>query len=571
MKTNKIFALLLCLAIMLSITPVISLTVSAKPAPTPSYTLTVPAKLPVKNAGWNATDGITAEATGETDFPAVQYLLVTAESANEWQLKSESENTIDYVLTTAEGGAQTTEWKFTATELDAGTTKTMGIMLDDYSNAPFGSYTDTVVFTASVEMMDVLLTKTGEDDTLMFLTDYRDAANNGEYAGWTVNLLHDVDLKGELWTPIECFNGTFDGYGYTISNLKIEAPNGTGAFFKSCADGATIKNILFEDVDVSGKYVAVVVGDVETTNNLTLRSICVLSGKVTATGYGAGIVFDAEGENLTLQYCENYATIEGWSASGIGAWVYPKSGSDVYGLYNYGEVTATNRAGGIFANWGGANLSFCYNAGNVTVSENQYGKMPAGGIVGVAGGKTTIEYCLNEGTVANLSVVDQYNASAGGILGQNPGSAVTIRCCINYGNVSAANCAAAGIGVSLYGGITAVKCHNEASVGAYNLNGGTKSYAAGIVAAAGMFGGANSTTCCMDNSRYVGFVYGETGSCHIADNAVNSFYFDDFDGKLYDADGEESDTTYVLNALNEGEEFFYSDGEMIRPINPFYK
>ena len=546
------------------------------------YTVVIPSSLPVRSAGWNATEGLQAQVkqtTGYEVFAPEKCIVVTAASANDWALVS-GENAIGYILTTAEGGAQTTEWKFYPEELDAGTTKTMGIILDDYSTAPMGTYTDTVTFTVSVVLAgDVRVSKEGEDDVLMSLTEYRDAANDGEYEGWTVTLLHDVDLKGELWTPIEGFSGTFDGDYYRISNLKIEAPDGIGAFFGSCADNATIKNVVFEKVNVSGKYVAVVVGDAEQTKNLTISDIYVLSGEVSAaTGYAAGIVFDAEGEGLTLQRCENYATIEGWSASGIGAWVYPKSGSDVSYLYNYGTVTATNRAGGIFGNWGGANLSYCHNAGNVTVIYNRYGEMPAGGIVGIAGAKTTIEYCLNEGTVRNLSVMDQYNASAGGILGQNPGSAVTIRYCINYGDVYATNCAAAGIGVSLYGGITAVKCHNEASVEANDTNGGTKSYAAGIVAADGMFGGPNSTTCCLDNSQCLSATQGARGfggvadSCYVAANASNSFYFDE-DGILRDAAGNEVvDPDAALVTLNEEGYFFYIDEftGMFCPNNPFY-
>lgn len=39
--------------------------------------------------------------------------------------------------------------------------------------------------------------------------------------GITVVLDADIDLKGEAFTPIPIFGGTFDGNGYTIRGLSI--------------------------------------------------------------------------------------------------------------------------------------------------------------------------------------------------------------------------------------------------------------------------------------------------------------------------------------------------------------
>ena len=77
---------------------------------------------------------------------------MTASSSNSWTLKS-GDNSVGYTLTTASGGSQTTTWEFSADELNAsgGTTKAMGIVVEDYSDMPAGTYQDTVTFTASVE------------------------------------------------------------------------------------------------------------------------------------------------------------------------------------------------------------------------------------------------------------------------------------------------------------------------------------------------------------------------------------------------------------------------------------
>ena len=46
------------------------------------------------------------------------------------------------------------------------------------------------------------------------------------FSGMQIKLSNDIDLKSEEWMPIgrsgKAFQGTFDGCGYTISNLKIE-------------------------------------------------------------------------------------------------------------------------------------------------------------------------------------------------------------------------------------------------------------------------------------------------------------------------------------------------------------
>jgi hypothetical protein len=79
--------------------------------------------------------------------------------------------------------------------------------------------------------------------TVEDLTAFRDAVNAGEStaqwedAGGVVSLLGDIDMKDVAWTPIgngayttanamtgPAFQGTFDGQGHTVRNLKIVVP-----------------------------------------------------------------------------------------------------------------------------------------------------------------------------------------------------------------------------------------------------------------------------------------------------------------------------------------------------------
>ena len=123
---------------------------------TSTYTLAIPSTLTVANSGWNATDGISA--TGS--LASGKKLTVTAASANSWALKS-GDNSVGYKLATASTDTEaTTSWTFDSLNSTA-TKKDMGIIVDDYSSKPAGTYQDTVTFTASVVSAAKKLTLTG--------------------------------------------------------------------------------------------------------------------------------------------------------------------------------------------------------------------------------------------------------------------------------------------------------------------------------------------------------------------------------------------------------------------------
>lgn len=147
---KSLFAMALTGTVLTGMTPGTTLKSYAADNST-DYVLTIPATLDVQQAGWNATDGLAAQVKSGDTFSATKKLSVTASSPNNWTLKS-GDNSVGYTLTTASGGSQTTTWEFSADELNAsgGTTKAMGIVVEDYSDKPAGTYQDTVTFTASL-------------------------------------------------------------------------------------------------------------------------------------------------------------------------------------------------------------------------------------------------------------------------------------------------------------------------------------------------------------------------------------------------------------------------------------
>ena len=158
------------------------------------YTITIPATLTVEQKGWNATDGITAQVKSGDTFDTSKKLTVTAKSTNSWALKS-GQNTIGYNLATATGtyssSATPVSWEFSATELNAngGTNKGMGIIVEDYSNKPAGTYQDTVTFTAKVEdaAPATVLSSALVDGAIIKVNFKWRGRNSGDYVQGTYN------------------------------------------------------------------------------------------------------------------------------------------------------------------------------------------------------------------------------------------------------------------------------------------------------------------------------------------------------------------------------------------------
>ena len=149
MKLKKLASLALAGALTLGLLPALSSPALADGET--NYTLTIPSTLSVANSGWNATDGISATGTLESG----KKLTVTASSANSWALKS-GDNSVCYTLATASTDTEATaSWEFTELSSTA-TKKDMGIIVEDYSSKPAGTYQDTVTFTAKVEALPTL-------------------------------------------------------------------------------------------------------------------------------------------------------------------------------------------------------------------------------------------------------------------------------------------------------------------------------------------------------------------------------------------------------------------------------
>ncbi|WP_443638849.1 stalk domain-containing protein, partial [Anaerotignum faecicola] len=191
--------------------------------------------------------------------------------------------------------------------------------------------------------------------------------NNGEaYANTYFKLTANIDLNNEPnWTPIGKsglpFQGTFDGYGYQITNLKI-SNGGQYAGLFGYTEGAVIKN-------------------------------CNVTGEINGYNHTGGIVGSAN-VNTKIRNCSFQGNVEGNGEKRGGIVGHTSIGCDVSGCFVTGTVTGEKFVGGI-AGWGAGTIKNCYALANVTATG-----VSAGGIAGYYCSNFTIENCYYSGNVS---------------------------------------------------------------------------------------------------------------------------------------------------------------------------
>ena len=267
MKLKKLASLALAGALTLGLMPGMTMTALAD-GDTSSYTLTIPSTLNVANAGWNATDGISATGT----LASGKKLTVTASSANSFKLKS-GNNEVGYTLTTAEGGSQTTSWEFTTLD---GAAQGLGIVVEDYSSKPAGTYQDTVTFTAKVENAGPTLADALKDGAKIkfeyqyngrYSTYFEFTNNNGSYTLSslkeefnTTNLRVKADNPNVLILDVVCVVGNSRRDSF-CSTIEFDTTDNT---FKFTNRGATSTN-----PPRKCELISVSVNGTDVTNKLT--------------------------------------------------------------------------------------------------------------------------------------------------------------------------------------------------------------------------------------------------------------------------------------------------------------
>lgn len=326
-------------------------------------------------------------------------------------------------------------------------------------------------------------------------------------------LVNDIDLSEyENWVPIggikdveayDGFQGTFDGKGHTIKNLKMDytlsssdTNSGTTyqfGLFSNTQNSPGIKNVNLKDVDIKVQlglmeysYQEVEVGTIvaygsEITNCTATGNIKVIDVyEKPSTVYIGGICRRAtqvmnclSDVNITYGKSDIYQYNSGSVC--IGGIV--ADSENIYNCTNYGNIVClsnniyTTRCGGIVGN-GYRMVNQCKNYGNIDVTSNK--DIDVGGVVGV--GNKLIENCINYGQISARNYGGN-TIEAGGIVGEFSGSYYEdkgdkIDKSVNCGNVTAisTNISSSSIGKTFTGGIAGATKGYSTISNCYNLS-----------------------------------------------------------------------------------------------------
>jgi|GEM_PF-5356110 len=244
------------------------------------------------------------------------------------------------------------------------------------------------------------------------------------------------------FTPISNFTGSFDGDGYTLSNLNINQPNSDDVGLFGRTYGAAIKNVRLVNVSVVGKlYVGGIIG---AATGGTVIDNCKISGNGSVKGgqYVGGLVGYCD--TASIANCEVSISVDGRTdgdfVGALGGYIGGLAGclyrnATVYNSCAEGNVTSrAQNTGGLI----GGTIFFCeiyncYATGNVTSiasSGTPNNARYAGGLVG-GFGSGTIDKCY---AVGNLNGT----VELGGLIGKSHlGS--NISNCYSAGNVILSN------------------------------------------------------------------------------------------------------------------------------------
>ena len=308
------------------------------------------------------------------------------------------------------------------------------------------------------------------EELLAFAEDVNSGVYN-ERPEAVVELTADIDMSGYDWVPMgdmdNCwFSGTFEGNGYTVSNLSITEgivdTYGSYYGFFGHTWNAVIRNLnvsgFIEDDDGSYTCVGAVVGLLEggkivncSTSDFDIECNNIYRSNA-AGGIGGivGFAYDAE-----VRDCVSNTEIINAAAVTIGGVAGQARTAIVencafYGSIEFDNCTRTVYAGGIVGSTsvleGGTATKVvnCTNYGRIeAISDSASYYIDAGGIAGNAQQGAEISNCLNYGII-DASEYNSVNSATGGIVGRMQ-SFAKLSYCANYGEIFGGQSSTGGI------------------------------------------------------------------------------------------------------------------------------
>jgi hypothetical protein len=276
-------------------------------------------------------------------------------------------------------------------------------------------------------------------------------------------LVSSLDLSGLVLTEpvISTFNGSFNGDGYTLRNLRIEG-EGEAGLFDTIWIGAEVRNLGVVNVQILGgsrsgglasanlgrvincySTGAVIGAAAESREDVSGRPIGRIGppGDPTTASIGGLLGHN----NTDALVADSYSTASVIGGTFVGGLV-GQNGGDVSGCYATGEVTGVTQVGGLVGMHFIGEITASYSLASVA------GQDRVGGLVGTSFSRGRITSCYSDATVVGLG------ECVGGLAGQN------------HGRISSCYASGSATGVECVGGLagensdTIIACYAIAAV-----------------------------------------------------------------------------------------------------------
>ena len=222
-------------------------------------------------------------------------------------------------------------------------------------------------------------------------------------------LMNDIDFKGKTFTPIgenysTSFNGTFNGNGYTISNITFSNDKMDHVGLFGYSKDAEFNNVTLKNVNVSGKnYVGGLLGN---GNNVSITGCSIESGNSIISGstYVGGLVGGISSNSSVIN---SYAIGDVNGSSNVGSLIGDMTYSSVSNSYATGNVTgSSNSVGGFVGRLSHSSISDSYATGN------EIGNSNVGGFVGYSSGSSVFNSSATGNVTGNST-----SSIVGGFIG----------------------------------------------------------------------------------------------------------------------------------------------------------
>ncbi len=228
-------------------------------------------------------------------------------------------------------------------------------------------------------------------------------------------LCNNIDLDNRNW-PIVNLNGSFDGGGYTIYNLKITRPDGNDNIGLFAELEGSVKDLTINGVDIdagTNSYVGAIAGKCGNYGKISnCQVVFNQESKITGKDYIGGVVgyYGKITDCKVISNTDVNVIIGDNYVGGISGYLYAtEKYIDFHNCHVNANISGGNNVGGLSGGIG------TYKADVITNSSYKgvlSGSSNVGGIVGILGDGGTVSGCKVEAVIKAKKYV-------GGITGYN--------------------------------------------------------------------------------------------------------------------------------------------------------